>query len=45
MAIRPIISRLDYDWQQFATDIKMTYLSLLTRGPLVKLPWAMDFSD
>lgn len=32
-------------WPQFSTEMKMTYLSVLTRGPLARLPHAIVFPD
>jgi hypothetical protein len=45
MANSEIASHLQHFWPAFSSDIKMTYLSVLTQGPLAKLPTAVSFAD
>jgi DNA invertase Pin-like site-specific DNA recombinase len=45
MSYPRICSRINDAWPQFQGDMKMTYLSVLTKGPLARLPWAFARSQ
>jgi DNA invertase Pin-like site-specific DNA recombinase len=44
MASPKVVARLRSNWPDLQVDMKMTYLSVLTTGPLVRLPWGFHAS-
>ena len=44
MANPQIAGHINTVWRAFPTEMKMTYLSVLTKGPLVRLPTALGFA-
>jgi hypothetical protein len=44
MASRQIAACFHASWPALATDMKMTYLAILTKGPFARLP-AMAFAE